>query len=195
MYFYTNRVAETHLNKYANKLLKRWDACETEKVTGVSKDLEIHKTEETKTSERIYFIVDKANKTVPGYCCLDVIPGWTALETNMLFVNPSYRGLGIALIIYDGILKDGNIVISGWSHNPKSKGVWYKLATNKKYTAWAHDIKNLDRYCQLDAEDNQLKCDLKLYENIRNKKSKQQKEDIRIIIYNKRYLNVQHPVR
>lgn len=125
---------------------------------------------------------------VLGFCVLEKIPRWVALETAMLYVNPNARGAGIATSLYDAIMKDGVIVISGYSHNKKSRRLWMKLVQNPKYVTWAHDIIDLSRYAAISVSKNNFECDLKLYEDIK-KIRRRRKQDIRIIAFNPRYVS------
>lgn len=104
---------------------------------------------------------------------------WVAQEVTYLFVRPDYRKLKIATHLYDVVIEDGILLMSGWSQNPKSRGLWMKLVANKNYTVWAQDILNLDRICQVYFDDGELQTDLKLYHDI-NKKPRKLKTDVRL---------------
>jgi hypothetical protein len=170
-------------------------------ATSSGSDLEIHKIFDKATREWIYFVVDKtfplekcpkrqSNRPHPvviGFCAMVKQPRWVAHETVMLYVSPESRGRGIATILYDGIMKDGVIVMSGYSHNPKSRNLWMKIVSTSTYITWAHDIVNLDRYSSIEVIDGKFRCDLKLYEDIK-KIRRRRKQDVRIIAYNPRYL-------
>lgn len=149
-------------------------------------EIHVHKFYEVKTKEWIYFTIDQVTG-VSGFCCMSELPGWVALETSMLYVQPESRGKGIASLIYDVVMKDGVIVISGYSHNPKSRKLWMNIVNNPKYTAWAHDIINLDRYADVIIDEGQIVCALKIYEDIK-KMRRRRRQDVRIIAFNKRYL-------
>ena len=186
MFFYRYRVVETHLNKYAAWLYNIFLSGKSEKVATSGRDLHIHKVLDKSAGEWVYFAIQKA-KEVIGFCSLTKIPRWKGLETSMLYVNPLARGKGIASIIYDAVMKDGVIVISGYSHNPKSRSLWLKMVQNPKYVTWAHDIINLNRYAPIYVENGKFECELKLYEDIK-KRRRLRRQDIRIIAYNPKYL-------
>jgi GNAT superfamily N-acetyltransferase len=105
---------------------------------------------------------------------------WCAQEVTYLFVRPDYRKLGVASHLYDIILNDDVLLMSGWSQNPKSKGLWMKLIKEGNYTIWAQDILDLDRICQVFFdEDGELVTNLKLYHDI-HKKPRRLKTDVRL---------------
>jgi hypothetical protein len=122
-----------------------------------------------------------------GFCVLEKRRGWTGLETNMMYVSPNCRGEGIASLLYESIMKDGVIVISGYSHNKKSRRLWMSIVNNPKLNTWAHDIVNLDVYAPIAVKNDTFDCSLKLYEDIKKMKNKRE-SDIRIIAYNPRYV-------
>lgn len=201
MFFYRYRVAEAHLNKHSGWLYQQYLLGRTSLVATSSPNLVIHKIFDKRSDEWMYFVVDTAidSSSIPtklsrtphpailGFCALEKIPRWVALETTMLYVNPLSRGRGIATLIYDAIMKDGVIVMSGFSHNIKSRKLWMNIVQNPKYTAWAHDIINLDSYAAIYVEDGLYKCALKLYEDIK-KMRRRRKYDVRIIAFNPRYV-------
>jgi hypothetical protein len=77
--------------------------------------------------------------------------------------------------------------MSGWSHTTKSYGLWKKLVQNPNYIAWAHDILNLRRLAPILIENDKYVCDLQLYDSMKNVRKKKL-EDIRIIVYNPKYI-------
>lgn len=98
----------------------------------------------------------------------------------MVYVNPEHRGKGLGPLLYDTLLRDGKIIVSGFSQRPPSRKLWVKLAQNPNYTVWAQDIMDLKRASQVEVEDGKLVCDLKLYRDIKTIRRKK-REDIRLI--------------
>lgn len=198
MFFYRYIVVESHLNKYSGWLQERYLSGKTCKVATSGKNIHIQKIFDSTAKEWVYFALDVSTRFTPivsktpnpavlGFCSLTKIPRWKALETSMLYVNPEARGKGIASLIYDAVLKDGVMLMSGFSHNQKSRRLWMKLVQNPRYTTWAHDILNLDSYSDITVEDDTFQCDLKVYEDIKKMRRKR-RQDIRIIAFNRRYL-------
>jgi hypothetical protein len=131
----------------------------------------------------VYFSLDTISRAVVAFCVLEKIPGWMGKETRMLFTHPNWRGKGKAIELYDVIMADGVIVISGKSHNPNSRQLWKKLVGLEKYTTWAQDIKDLKRVAPILVDDDEeLFCELKLYAA----EKRNPIEDIRIIAFNPR---------
>ena len=182
-------IEESHLFIYSKYLFDVWSRGESELVAYCGNKLHVHKIFIKKDRTWIYFVVDTSEKitTSLGYICLRTIPRWKALETFNLYVPKEYRGLGLALKLYDAVLKDGKIVMSGWSHTKKSQGLWMKLVENTKYVSWAHDILNLKRLAPILIEDGKYVCEFKLYDSMKNIRKKKH-EDIRIVVYNPKYI-------
>jgi hypothetical protein len=202
MFFYRYKVDESHLNKYAFHLHEAYLSQKSLKVATAGPALAINKAFDTSTREMIYFVVDKSvpledcptkpskqpHPAILGFCAMSRMPRWVALETNMLYVNPEARGRGIATTIYDSIMKDGVIVMSGYSHNQKSRRLWMNIAQNPKYVVWAHDIVDLNRYADVTVEEDTFSCELKIYEDIK-KIRRRRRADVRFIAYNPRYVS------
>lgn len=203
MFFYRNRVSEPHLNKYAGWLHQQYLSGRSEQVARDKSNPEFyyHKTIDKISRESVYFIVDTAispdsvpkkptrdpHPAVLGFCSLDRMPRWAALETSMLYVSPLVRGRGIASAIYTSIMMDGNIVISGYSHNSGSRRLWMKLIQNPSYVVWAHDIIDLSRYADVIIEDDKIECQLKIYEDIK-KIRRRRRQDVRFVAFDRRYV-------
>ena len=188
MFLNRRGVFESHLYDYSEYLFKIWE-CESPTLVAYCKNkLQVFKVFIKKDKAWIYFMIDTSGEieTSLGYICLHTIPRWKALETFNLYVPPKYRGLGIAQLLYDSVLKDGKIVMSGWSHTTKSHGLWMKLVQNRNYISWAHDILNLRRLAPILIEDDKYVCEFKLYDSMKNVRKKKL-EDIRIIVYNPKY--------
>lgn len=122
------------------------------------------------------------------FCELEKRPRWVAKEVTYLYVLPEYRGMQLAAKLYDVILADSNILISGASQNVKSRGLWLKMIKQSKHIIWAQDLLNLDRIAAIYHEDNKLICDLKLYCDLK-KKPRKLKEDIRFLACTAHYAN------
>jgi GNAT superfamily N-acetyltransferase len=203
VFFYRYRVAERHLNRYAGEMHQRYLAGKTEKVATAGRDVQLHKFYDREDRNWIYFALDmklapklqkitsKPYPPILGFISMTKLPRWAVYETNMIYVSPAARGQGMATVLYDAVMRDGVMVMSGYSHNPKSRRLWMKLVSDPKYTTWAHDIVNLDRYSDLFVEEDNFQCQLKLYEDIK-KMRRHLKEDVRIIAFNPRYLH-DHP--
>lgn len=201
MFFYRYRVVESHLNKYAWWLYQKFILNKSEKIATAGSVLHIHKIYDNNSREWVYFVVDTSISTevcpkkpshIPhpallGFASMVKPPRWIALETAMLYVSPESRGKGIATILYDSILKDGKIIMSGYSHNQKSRRLWMNIVQNPKYTVWAHDIVDLNRYADVQVVDGTFACELKIYEDIK-KMRRRRRQDVRFIAFNKRYL-------
>jgi hypothetical protein len=200
MFFYRYKVAEPHLNKYACEMHAAFLAGKTEKNATVGKDIQIHKWFDREDKAWVYFALSMPLASTPhkvsrkpyapilGFICLSKVPRWHVLETDIIYVNPNARGQGMATVLYDAVLKDGHIVMSGYSHNPKSRRLWMKLVQNPKYVTWAHDIINLDQYSDVWVDEDQFECNLKLYDDIK-KIRRRMKSDVRILMFNPRYVN------
>jgi hypothetical protein len=77
--------------------------------------------------------------------------------------------------------------MSGWSQNPKSRGLWMKLIRDESITVWAQDILDLNKICQVYFDDDgELQTSLKLYHDI-SKKSARLNTDVRLFAM--RYVN------
>jgi GNAT superfamily N-acetyltransferase len=189
MFLNRRGIEESHLHNYSEYLYKVWSCGESLLVAYLKNKIQVHKVFVKKDRAWIYFAVDTTKQitTSLGYICLRTIPKWKALETFNLYVLPEYRGMGIALSLYDAVFKDGKIVVSGWSHTKKSHGLWMKLVQNPRYVAWAHDMLNLARLAPILIENDEYVCELKLYDNMKNVRKKKL-EDIRIVIYNPKYI-------
>lgn len=200
MFFYRYRVRESHLNRYAGCLHTEFLLSKSQRVAALGQHLEVHKIFDTTSRNCVYFIVDLAadasahpkkssapHPAVIAFCSMSKMPRWVALETTMLYVSPAHRRLGLARRLYDTIMKDGVIIMSGYSHNQKSRRLWMSIVQNNRYIAWAHDILDLDRYADILIEDGTIECSLKIYEDIKKMK-RLRRQDIRIIAYNPKYI-------
>lgn len=202
MFFYRYNVVESHINCYAWKLFRWMKEGRSEKVKRISPTIVVHKLFDPNAREWVYFAFDESiaseygvpkrprstpHPAVAGLCTLNKMPRWVGLETTMLYVSPAFRGKGIATKIYDAIMADGKIVISGYSHNQKSRRLWMTMVQSGKYTMWAHDIIDLSRFADLEVQDGKFVCSLKLYEDIK-KLRRQRKQDVRIIAFNPKYV-------
>ena len=188
MFLNRRGVEESHLHNYSDYLFEAYTCYDVVRVAYCRNKLQVYKVFIKKDKAWVYFMIDSTEKIKKslGYICLHTIPRWKALETFNLYVPPEFRGMGIAQMLYDSVLKDGKIVMSGWSHTPASYALWMKLVQNPAYVSWAHDILNLRRLAPILIEDDKYVCEFKLYDNMKNVRKKKL-EDIRIIVYNLKY--------
>lgn len=199
MFFYRHNVSEPQLDKYGCWLYDQFLKGTTELVATCGDKIKVHKVFDKSDGQLCYFILDhkikveskedlkKQNPAVMGFCSLSKLPRWKALETTMLYVSPLWRRSGVALMLYDAIMKDGVVLMSGYSHNPKSRALWVKLVQNERYTTWAHDILDLKKFSPIMIDDNgDFDCKLKIYEDIK-KLRRRRKQDVRIIAFNPKY--------
>jgi GNAT superfamily N-acetyltransferase len=163
-------------------------------VARVKDQVFIYKYENEERDQVEYFMIDYSIElSTPedfqsfcpafmGFCALSYLEDWAAIETSILYVSPNFRRMGVAEQLYDAILDDGQIVICGWSHNPKSRALWKKMMSNPKYVIWAQDMNDIDRISDVwfDEED-EMVCNLKVYVDI---KVKTCKEDVRLVAIN-----------
>lgn len=204
MFFYRYTIASTHLHRYQADIHKRFLSGRCERVKSSSTGFRIYKFFDNVDRDWIYFAIDHklAKKVQPkvskqpssvilGFCSLTKLPRWLAMEVSIVYTNPQLRGKGIASMLYDAILRDGVILISGYSQCSASRHLWMKIIQNPLYVTWAHDIVNLKRYSQVTVENNQFDCSLRIYQDIKKVRRKR-REDIRFIAIYPRYLK--HPL-
>lgn len=200
MFYYRHSVNEASLNKFSRELHSLYLAGGSRKVATYD-HLELHKVFDTEDPSWVYFLIDTeqahlyppkvrnkaASEAVYGFAALSKIKGWVALEVEMLYVNPNFRKMGVAGILYGSVMKDGHIIISGNRQNLKSRALWLKMVNDPKIVTWAHDILDLTRYAPIIVDDDgELYCQLKIYEDIK-KLRRVKRQDVRIIAYNPRY--------
>jgi GNAT superfamily N-acetyltransferase len=188
MFFYRYIPRSAHLHKYEAEMHSRFLAGKCEHVQG-----NIYKFFERADGDWVYFVVDEVaaretepkasrlpSKAILGFCSLTKIPRWISFEVSMLYVNPDLRGKGVSMQLYDAILNDGVVLVSGKMQNIGARRLWVKLASNPAYVVWAHDIMNLKRFDTVTVEENELDCSLKIYNDLSMRRRKQT-EDIRLI--------------
>lgn len=195
MYFYKYKLAEPKFDRDAIKIAK---AVKDGLAELISKKGKVHcfKYIDSKNERVEYILIDKSIKdeadsicdpSVMGFISLSSLKKWVAIETMILYVAPSFRRKGIASKLYDEVLKDGQIVISGNQHNPKSRALWLKMAKNPSYVVWATDVNDLSKTSDVWEDDGEIICNLKLYDDI-NMKPRRPKEDIRFIAINPKFI-------
>lgn len=140
-------------------------------------NVSVSKYYDKKYRKLVYFL--HCDGEVLAFVELEQPKKWVAHEVTYLFVRADYRKLGVASYLYSSIIEDGILLMSGWSQNPKSRGLWMKLIKQEKYNIWAQDILNLERTCQVYFDDGELQSSLKLYQDI-NKKPRKLNSDIRL---------------
>jgi hypothetical protein len=200
MFYYRHSVNEVALNKFSRELHALYLAGGTKKIARFD-FLEMHKIFDSDDHAWVYFLIDtdaalkypakvrnKApSEAVYGFAALCKIKDWVALEVEMLYVNPNFRKMGVAGILYGSVMKDGHIIVSGNRQNLKSRALWLKMVNDTKIITWAHDILDLSRYAPIVVDDDgELYCQLKIYEDIK-KLRRVKRQDVRIIAYNPRY--------
>lgn len=200
MFYYRHSVSESHLNKFMRELHSLYLKNGTLPVAKFD-NLLIHKVFDPEDRAWVYFIIDDEaahehkprpsckdpSEAVLGFAALSKIPNWVALEVEMLYTNPNFRGMGVASILYGSVMRDGKIIISGNRQNLKSRALWLKMVNDPKIVTWAHDILDLARYAPIIVDDDgELYCQLKIYEDIK-KLRRVKRQDVRIIAYNPRY--------
>lgn len=200
MFYYRHSVNEAALNKFSRELHALYLNGGSKKIAQYD-FLEMHKAFDPVDLTWVYFLIDahaaRANpakvrnkapsEAVYGFTALSKLKDWIALEVDMLYVNPNFRKMGVAGILYGSVMKDGHIIISGNRQNLKSRAFWLKMVNNPKIVTWAHDILDLTRYAPIVVDDDgELYCQLKIYEDIK-KLRRVKRQDVRIIAYNPRY--------
>lgn len=203
MFYYRYNVDEAHLNKFCRHLHAAFLAGETLRIDSKqSARLQTHKIYDAESEAWIYFSIDSLlattfpplpKKSIPsncvrGFVALSKIRDWVAMEVEILYVTPEFRGNGCALNLYENVLKDGVILVSGNKQNIKSRHLWLKMLENPKLTVWAHDLVNTDRYSPIIVDDDgDIYCQMKMYEDIK-KRRRVKKQDIRYVAINPRYV-------
>lgn len=194
MFFYRHTVDERAFQEDGCRLHRMAIEEEATVVARVKDQVFIYKYENEERDQVEYFMIDYSIElSTPedfqsfcpafmGFCALSYLEDWAAIETSILYVSPNFRRMGVAEQLYDAILDDGQIVICGWSHNPKSRALWKKMMSNPKYVIWAQDMNDIDRISDVwfDEED-EMVCNLKVYVDI---KVKTCKEDVRLVAIN-----------
>ncbi len=196
MFFYRFKPRSTHLHRYEAEMHRRFLSRKC-KLVRTLPGLQICKFYERCDGDWIYFVIDvslarsikrfshweasrKPNPCILGFCALTKIPRWMSHEVAMLYVNPEHRGKGISSLIYDAILGDGVILVSGKMQNAAARRIWIRLVKDPRYTVWAQDLMNLKRTALVSVEDDELNCSLKLYRDLKMRRRKQT-EDMRLI--------------
>jgi len=193
MFFYRYKPRSTHLHKFEAEMHKRYLSKRCKLVRCITPTLHVFKFFDRNDRDWIYCAINpiiaktfkpkrtlKANPAIYGFCSLTKIPRWVAHEVSMLYVNPDARGKGISSFIYDTVLKDKIILVSGELQNIRARAIWIKLVKNESYTVWAQDLMDLSRKDIVYIENDELSCSLKLYNDLKMKRRKK-KEDIRLI--------------
>lgn len=194
MYYYRWMPSDSHLNAFESEIHQRFLDGRCEQIECTHPTLEAFKFYDYDVKDWNYFLIDtelalatkprkssrKPNPAVHGFCSLERIKRWVSYEITMVYVNPEQRGKGLGPLLYDCVLRDGKIIVSGFSQRPPSKKIWIRLAQNPEYFVWAHDIMDLSRSEQIDVVNGKFVCGLKLYRDIKTIRRKK-REDIRLV--------------
>lgn len=109
---------------------------------------------------------EKSVKFIMGALDLERRPGWTGHEVSLTFVDPEHQGKGIAGRLYDtAIIKDGLMVVSGHMQTKYSIAMWKRFVETERYTIWAHDLKDLERFARIDYDETKedVTCELNVW--------------------------------
>ena len=112
----------------------------------------------------IYFLLDDVGKPI-AWVYLHKRQGWAASEIHQVFVEPEFRRMGFAYLLYTTIIHDGVLLSSGPSHTTGSMSVWSKLACDPAFTVWAHDFYNLKRTAEVISDGKKMECSLRIYDD------------------------------
>jgi hypothetical protein len=159
-----NSVLKKHVLLVKNMILraKRW-----RKVTA-----DVFKCKGLFREYTIYFIAD--GKKPIAWVYLYRRRGWQASEIHQVYVEPDFRQMGLAYLLYTTAIHDGVLLSSGPSHTTASMAVWSKLARDPAFTVWAHDFYNLERTAEVSVRGNRILSRLQIY-------SVSEDEDIRLL--------------
>ena len=185
MLFYRHKLAERTPTRHCDWL----ESClERGRSTGVCTeqtshgDFSVSKYYDRKYRKLIYFL--HSNGNVLGFVELERPKRWYAHEVTYLYVRPDFRKHGIAQYLYKTLIDDDILLMSGWSQNPKSRGLWMNLIRDKSITVWAQDILNLERISQVYFnEEGALETDLKLYHDINKKPRNLMQQELSSVVY------------
>ena len=108
MFFYKHVIDKKPLAEYALWLEKLHEEGKSTFKAKINSNLLLYAANLDDNLIQIYFLV--CRNEVIAYCSFSKKPRWKALETTMLYVVPTYRHSGIALLIYDAIMKLGMMV-------------------------------------------------------------------------------------
>lgn len=193
MYLYRYTPRNGHLHTYEAELHQRYLEGKCTPVKCAHDSLKAFKYFEKYDRDWMYFLIDtklakktdpeyskEPSKVVHGFVSLTKLPRWASHEVAMLYVNPEMRGQGLGALVYDCVLQDKIILVSGSTQSFAARRLWMKLAQNSNYVVWAQDLMNLDRTSLVTVEGGDFDCSFKLYNDMKTKRRKQT-EDIRLI--------------
>ena len=133
-----------------------------------------------------YYYIKNGKWIVASICITKHKRNWVGKEVSTAWVNPSYRGMGIALEIYTRIIDDGNILISGSMQTTHSQKLWRGLV--KRYeesdevSIWAHNLNKLSESQQVEWNDTEDFYDIDFEKKLYGYSSS---DDWRLIIWKK----------
>jgi GNAT superfamily N-acetyltransferase len=102
---------------------------------------------------RVYYalFVDTPKGPRPmSWLCLWQKTNWWAYAVEQLWTFPEFRGRGHAKALYKAAIDVDTIMIaSGKLHTKYSKALWESFVRKKTFNIWAHDFKDLRRWCDV----------------------------------------------
>ena len=132
---------------------------------------------------RIYYTVDSAGFPI-SWLYLSKKKGWQAWEVAQIWTFPEHRGKGIAERLYKAAINhDGILLASGNLHTQYSQAMWRSFISKKLFNIWAQDFKDLSRTSTVEVEDEELFCDLEIYQLPRLHRPR--KTDVRLLAMRK----------
>jgi len=115
-----------------------------------------------------------------AWLALDRRRNWKCWCVAQVYVQPEFRGQGIATKLYKVVVNDQRIVLAtGISHTEYSMGLWRNFVKNKTFNIYAVDFKNLDLVADVVVVDDMLHSTLDVYHPYTEKK------DVRLIALRK----------
>lgn len=115
-------------------------------------------------SYKIYYLVDEAGFPI-SWLYLSQRKGWRAWEVAQIWTFPQHRGKRLAERLYKAAINlDGILLASGNLHTQYSQAMWRRFISKGLFNIWAQDFKNLERTSTVEVEDDELFCDLEIYQ-------------------------------
>lgn len=133
----------------------------------------------------MYYVAGKKVKDtieVYGWMNISKKPYWQCWTVDQVYVFPQCRGEGWGNLLYDTIIsREGLIIASGDMQSVAGRRMWRNMVKSDRYTIWAHDFKNTQRFADViyDDDQNKLVSKLKIYQRYG------WREDIRLIAIKK----------
>lgn len=119
---------------------------------------------ECSKTRRAYVICDYIDEEAVPIAWVSLKRKWKAFEVEQTYVLKPYRGNGYAEKLYEAVVKDGQLLASGFCHTVHSKRLWARLIASNKLNIWAQDFHNLTKTSPVLEEDGKVICpNLELY--------------------------------